>query len=239
MSGGTLVPAEAADLLAALQRSISQDCSDPQNGQAVRFTEVKGSVSSRVAPALELTGRLRQAEAAVEAEASAIGSLPPAPPTVRAQVGQSLVRLVNRLLWWQTAVLQRFAGALGELSRAQVDEHAMHRHSIGILEERLCVVEESLRQTGHKSSDSGVANLPDTSAESIRISEPVDSLPLGKVIAIISNAFQALKPGGTLMIDIPGTESALLAGSIQSVMQACGFDDVKRTGSGITGTRSA
>jgi hypothetical protein len=242
MSGGTPVPAEAADLLSALQRSISQACSTPQNGLAVHFTEIRtgDSPACNVNSSSGVDGRLRIAQAAVQLEASAIGSLPPAPPTLRAQAGQILVRLVNRLFWWQTAVLHRFANALSELARAEVDEHALHRHAIGVMEERLQTLEEGLQdlQRQYRQCDSPAPEPPTATLRTIRFTKPIESLPLGQLISMIDQEFCVLKPGGILTVETSDAQDTVLGKALRSLMEVRGFQNVQRgAGGAITGER--
>lgn len=51
----------------------------------------------------------------------AIGQMPPGPPTLRGRVGSLLVRMVRRVLFWQTLQLQEFHAAVVEGYDRQLD----------------------------------------------------------------------------------------------------------------------
>jgi O-antigen chain-terminating methyltransferase len=63
-------------------------------------------------------------QAGLETHAQHIGSLPPTPKTLRGYVGSSLIRGMNRLLWWQLTVQKNFAHAVGEVTRPLVEQYA-------------------------------------------------------------------------------------------------------------------
>ena len=62
--------------------------------------------------------------AALKSHAETIGSLPPAPPTLRGSIGSVAVSAVNRLLWWQSTVQKNFALAVCEFTRPLAQQYA-------------------------------------------------------------------------------------------------------------------
>jgi hypothetical protein len=108
----------------------------PRPGSAVHYvSDAPGQPGS--------TERLRIAYNAVKAEASALGALPPSPPTVRARLALSLVKLVSRMVWWQTAASMRFATAVCDLAQVQIEAQAEQHAKI---EERLQAIEMKLQE---------------------------------------------------------------------------------------------
>jgi hypothetical protein len=72
-----------------------------------------------------------------------LGALPPSPPTVRARLALSLVKLVSRMVWWQTAASMRFATAVCDLAQVQIEAQAEQHAKI---EERLQAIEMKLQE---------------------------------------------------------------------------------------------
>ena len=122
-------PIEAEELLAILHRSIVQTSTVLRSDSAVHY--VGGA------------DRLRIAYEAVKAEAAVFGSLPPSPPTVRARAALGLMWLINRLVWWQTAASKRFAKAVCEFVRIQMESQAEQHARI---QERLQAIEMKLQE---------------------------------------------------------------------------------------------
>ena len=94
MGGNTYIPTDARSLIAAL-----------------------GAVSVVEGPLP--AGRLAASEQALRDAIAALGSLPPAPATVRGRLGRTAIRLVNQLAWWQTLQQQRVRQAWNEYERCR------------------------------------------------------------------------------------------------------------------------
>lgn len=130
-------PTEAEDLLTQLRSDISEVASNSTRVSAVHFVG-----HTMAADLAEQTRCL----AAARTAAASFGSLPVSPPTIRAHLGLLLVRLVNRMLWWQTVLFRRFAAAMCECAHAQMEEQATQRQISIEVEERLRAIERTLEQ---------------------------------------------------------------------------------------------
>ena len=127
---------DAEELLSLLQRSISQVSTASPTLAAVDFVGESPTVGSN----------LSRSAQHLEAAAASFGSLPPSPPTFRGRIGLWMVGFINRLLWWQIAVLKRFAAVMCDFAQAQVEEHANQQQVAIDVEERLRAVERTLQQ---------------------------------------------------------------------------------------------
>jgi hypothetical protein len=127
---------EAEELLSVLRRSIGQISLVSRPDSAIHYVSGIPGVIGR-------GERLRIAYDAVKAEASALGSLPPSPPTIRARLALSLVQVVNRMVWWQTAASKRFAAAVCDFAQIQMESQAEQQARI---EERLQAIEMKLQE---------------------------------------------------------------------------------------------
>jgi hypothetical protein len=147
---GKPIATEAEEVLALLQRSISQAASS-RTVSAVHFIGESATENLSVS-----AQRLQAAQAA----AASFGSLPPCPPTIRARMGFALVWLVNRLLWWHTAVSKRFAMAMCEFAQAQLEEQATQQRAAIDVEERLRAIERTLQQLQQAQRQADVGERP-------------------------------------------------------------------------------
>ena len=150
MSVGRLIPTEAEELLSVLRRSALQTPTRSQTDSAVHFVGDDEPVLSRSGEPINI------AHQTLMAEATAFGSLPPSPPTLRARVAMPLVRLINRLLWWQTAVSKRFAIAVSEYAESQQQQQTKQRQVVADIEERLRGVEHTIQDLHRTNAESRV-----------------------------------------------------------------------------------
>jgi hypothetical protein len=127
---------EAEELLSVLRRNIAQVSLVSRPDSAIHYV-------SGIPGVLGPEERLRIAYDAVKAEASALGSLPPSPPTIRARLALSLVQFVNRMVWWQTAASKQFATAMCDFAQIQMESQAEQHARI---EARLTAIEVKLQE---------------------------------------------------------------------------------------------
>ena len=64
-------------------------------------------------------GPLAASEKALRDAIAALGSIPPAPATLRGRIGQKAIRLLNRLAWWQRAQQEHVRQAWREYERCR------------------------------------------------------------------------------------------------------------------------
>lgn len=136
LSAGLQTPMEAQELLSVLRRSIAQTSLAARPDSAVHYVS---GVPGEIGPA----ERLRIAYENLKAEVSTLGALPPSPPTIRARLAISLVRFVNRMVWWQTAASKRFATALCDFAQVQMESQAEQHARI---EDRVQAIEMKLQE---------------------------------------------------------------------------------------------
>jgi hypothetical protein len=141
---------DAEELLSLLQRSVSQVSTTSRTVSAVDFVGESSTVCS------DLSRSAQQLEAA----AAFFGSLPPSPPTFRGRIGLLMVGFINRLLWWQIAVSQRFAAAMCDFAQVQMEEQENQQRVAIDVEERLRAVERTLQQLQQAQRQPNVGERP-------------------------------------------------------------------------------
>ncbi len=114
-----LTPADSADVLAEIRASI-------QRGNPVHPVQIHTG-SSRVKPAAVPSGPLAELQALSLSAASELhhktaqlDSIPPTPATLRGSIGRAAIRILRRLLWWNTQSINEAFNAGQNLAQAQV-----------------------------------------------------------------------------------------------------------------------
>jgi hypothetical protein len=139
---------EAEDIIDQVRRQLRREKLLPRRGAAIRFYSggvVKSyrAASRKPAPPTsedveEIAERVQtlytSLESSFAASAAQIGEVPPVTATVRGFFGRVAIGILQRLLWWYTRSLHRFAATAG-----------MHLHDTTEAIERLACMQEANR----------------------------------------------------------------------------------------------
>jgi hypothetical protein len=156
-----LVDIDAEDLLVQVHRHMG-------GGQADSAVTFHGQEAAGVRA---LTLRLRQLHSQLEARARELGDAPPAPSTPRARVGSFLISVLQRVLWWHTRSMQRFA----DLASRQAGEEVVVLERIARNQQTIAANVEQLQHDLARVE----ARLSRMEQRSSQPAQPLSSSPAG------------------------------------------------------------